>query len=627
MTRIRSAAVCALALLAAPAAAQPARPVAAMEWRGHPLSQFRDDELEMPFYLQHFSRLANAVRMDGPDRGFIDLQVWRAPQDNRPYNARIMENITSLAYFYATDRPWNPYHADPRLRARLEAALDFWARSQSAEGRFSEYGPQQWNLAATAFATKFMGETLRLLKNGPPIDAAIHRRAIEADRKAIMEVLESADLYESGRYFSNQYGNVWPGALAYLDLYPDAEMRTLLDRQFHRAGPDHQSVVGYFYEADGPDWSYNLNTHHSNVQMAWSYSRGTPMGDELEAETARWYDWFALNAALEPDGSGFTMNRAIETRQQAPFVASVGAGEAGEGFGPAERVEMARVVGPTVESLAAERTAERRRLASAWPRQDTLVTGVFRSYGPYAFLHRAHRTFIPTDAQQRAARAKLPYIARDRFTHQRMDTRRPVTYTFVRRPAYYAAFNSGELWREQQRYGLGLLWTPESGALLQSQTGSNDAAWGTRSLNARDVYEARTFIPETQAGRQRIVAQAGNHDLPDGDVVMSYPLSTFGTKRVEFRDEGVRVTVKHVEPFVEHIPLLVLPGDRFEQGVGRIALVRGGAERFVLTFPAEARAQVTASDRQIGAKRVTVVTVPFSGELTYTMELPRGAQR
>src|SRR5688500_18878566 len=89
---------------AAPAAARQAPPLAPADLSRLSPSDFRDDELDLPYYLAHFHRLANAVRMSGEDRGFIDLPVWRRPEDNRPYNARIMENLTSLAYFYATDR-------------------------------------------------------------------------------------------------------------------------------------------------------------------------------------------------------------------------------------------------------------------------------------------------------------------------------------------------------------------------------------------------------------------------------------------------------------------------------------------------------------------------------------------
>ncbi|MPZ17363.1 MAG: FtsX-like permease family protein [Luteitalea sp.] len=277
---------------------------------------FRDDELDLPYYLAHFHRLATSVRESGPDRGFIDVAVWRAPKDNQPYNARIMENILALAYFYTTDRPWNPYRGSPAVRQRLEAALDFWCRIQADDGQFSEYAPERWNLAATAFATKFVGQALVLLADGPPIDATLRQRAIEAQRQAVHIVLTDPQLYEHGLRFSNQYTNVWSGAFALLRVRPDEELRSLLERRIRETHTELQSPVGYFYEADGPDWGYNFNTHQSNLQGAWHYTRGTALGAQFVEEERRWAEWLSYNALLEPDGSRFVLNRGIETRQQ-----------------------------------------------------------------------------------------------------------------------------------------------------------------------------------------------------------------------------------------------------------------------------------------------------------------------
>src|ERR1044072_1334352 len=192
-----------------------------------------------------------------------------------------MENILSLAWFYCTNRPWNIYYNSPALRPRLEAALSFWFHSQNSDGRFSEYGPKQWNLPATAFSTKFMGETLRLLKTGPAIDANILKHTIETDRKAIMAVLTIEDLYKHGKDYSNQYTNVWAGALAYLSLYPDAEISKLLPERIKQSATDFQSPAGFFYEAGGTDFGYNFNMHHSNLWMAYHYSRNTPLANNF----------------------------------------------------------------------------------------------------------------------------------------------------------------------------------------------------------------------------------------------------------------------------------------------------------------------------------------------------------
>jgi hypothetical protein len=238
---------------------------------------FSDAEVELPYYLAHFHRVANSVSEEGELRGFFDLSVWRGQVNHKTYNARVMENCLSLAFFYCTQRSWNPYYGDSALRQRLESALDYWCRMQSPEGKFSEYGPQEWNLAATAFATKFMGETLRLLHGGPPIDAGLSERVWLAQRKAIMIVLNDPEMWQHGVDYSNQYSNVWAGGLGYLALRADPELEARLRQRIEESITAFQSPAGYFYERGGPDWGYNLGTHHSNLHVAWHYARGTDL--------------------------------------------------------------------------------------------------------------------------------------------------------------------------------------------------------------------------------------------------------------------------------------------------------------------------------------------------------------
>lgn len=82
-------------------------------------------------------------------------------------------------------------------------------------------------MAAAAFATKFVRKTLALLEQGPPLDAALKKRVIESDRKAIMFVLADAGFWKHAQDYSNQFANVIPGALAFLRLYPGAELESL----------------------------------------------------------------------------------------------------------------------------------------------------------------------------------------------------------------------------------------------------------------------------------------------------------------------------------------------------------------------------------------------------------------
>ena len=53
-------------------------------------SDFSDDELDIPYYLQHFHTFANSVVETGPDKGFINIAVWRSPGiPHRACNSRI----------------------------------------------------------------------------------------------------------------------------------------------------------------------------------------------------------------------------------------------------------------------------------------------------------------------------------------------------------------------------------------------------------------------------------------------------------------------------------------------------------------------------------------------------------
>ena len=83
-------------------------------------SDFSDADLDMPFNLTYLPRIANSIETEGPDRGFINISVWRGTGQLHPYNTRIMESILTLAWFYASRRKWNQFYANPALRARLD---------------------------------------------------------------------------------------------------------------------------------------------------------------------------------------------------------------------------------------------------------------------------------------------------------------------------------------------------------------------------------------------------------------------------------------------------------------------------------------------------------------------------
>ena len=578
-------------------------------------ADFTDEELDLPFYLKHFHTLANSVVETGPDKGFINIHVWRDVKDNKPYNARIMENILSLAFFYCTNRPWNIYYNSPALRPRLEAALSFWCNSQNTDGRFSEYGPKQWNLPATAFSTKFMGETLRLLKTGPAIDADILKNTIATDRKAIMAVLTIEDLYKHGKDYSNQYTNVWAGALAYLSLYPDAEISSRLPERIKQSANDFQSPAGFFYEAGGTDFGYNFNTHHSNLWMAYNYSRNTPLANNFIEEEKRFYDWISYNAVPEKGSIYFTINRPVEMRQKATtttsyFTASP-LGEAVPGI---------RAFNMNTEEKKKAIADARKNLGQNWPNVPPLAPGEFSTFSPYAFLHRKHYQWYPSPQQKEAAIKELPYIKSNRFIHQKMDSRNPTVFTFVRQPGYYACFNSGPQLKPQQRYGIGLLWHPKAGSILQSQTDTEEAAWGTKPQGGK-LYEADTLDALFTINGKTVTPVPGGHNLPTGALTVNYSLGATGKKSIIFKEKAIEVSIQHAGPFTEYLPLLLQQTDSIEIVSPGKAILKKQDGTITILFNEAAKASLKKMNNKVGKQQVTTLIIEGNDKLTYSFNM------
>ena len=460
-------------------------------------SDFADADLDMPYNLTYLPRIANSIETEGPDRGFINISVWRGTPQLHPYNTRIMESILTLAWFYASRRKWNQFYANPALRARLELAFEYWCNLQSPDGKFSEYGPQQWNLAATAFSVKFISEALRLLKTGPPITPALHARAIDCCRKAVHATLYDPDLLSHGKSYSNQFTNIFAGGAAFLSMYPDADLWARLKEQVEASPTNLQSPCGYMYEKDGPDLGYTLNTHHENLQMAYHYWRGTPLGEHphRRGEPLRQmaFDTTSCPSPASPSGWPTAASNAASSMPSFP---------------------------PSIRRwpIAASSCAPLPRRPSAAPNRSAPPAKKWKSSGrrsirfPWVSSALCRRTFscsarittgTPPPRRWPRRASWCGRLAEKHFVEQLKDTREPIVFTYIRRPGYYAAFASApKVISEQQRLGLTFVWTPEKGVLLQSQTNGRETAWGTSAGGALPV-EATGLDADIQRGQYR----------------------------------------------------------------------------------------------------------------------------
>ena len=579
-------------------------------------------QLPMPYYLKHFHRLANAVKDQGPDRGFIDIEVWRSARDNKPYNARIMENILSLTYFYVTDRPWNPYRGDPALRARLEAALRFWLSQQNPDGRFAEYAPDKWSVSPTGFATKFMGHALLLLhrEGAPSIDAQLLKEVVDADRRALMALFNDVgNSWAQGRNFSNQYGNAWPGALMYLRVVgEDPPLRELLQQRLEQAREEFCSAAGYYYEAGGAEWSYAFNTHLSNLTVAAGLATpGSAIHNLILEEITNWTDWLSYNAVPEPDGELFLLNRGIESRKDRGYLTVLETPLARE-------VPLLRAFCVTAEEVQTRQAEQRSKVAGRWPEVPSLEVPKFWSYSPYAFLMPEYIGWNPTQQQRRDARAQLPYLQRDAFVHQRVDDRYPeMVYTFVRQPGYYLAFNDGRPLRKEQRYGLGLLWHPRTGTVIQTQSASDPLAWGTiREGDPRPLEAGGKLSADYLIDDQPVKPRPGVRDLADSGLVIDYDKDGMD-KQLDCRDpRQIRVAVRASGSFSEQLPLVHHPKDQTrvtptDEGY-RFELLRHDT-RFVVDARGARAMRLETTDDAIEGLPLSRLIIEASDQLDYAL--------
>jgi hypothetical protein len=567
----------------------------------------------LAYFLGHFHRLANAVRDEEPNKGFIDIVVWRPASENIPINGRIMDNILSMAWIYTKDEPWNPYYGDEATRLRLEQAIRFWSTLQDERGQFStEYG----RMGITMFTTKFMGETLLLLSDGPPIDTEVFELAREVTRKALLFSFNDNESWEQGLVFSNQYGNLFAGALAYLKLFDDPEVASDLRRQMLKMH-EFQSAAGYLYEGEGPDWGYYFGTHHTNLQTAWEYGRDkivddVDLGELIRQEYELSTDWLSYNAV--PDGDLFYLNRAMETRTnrmnhfrrlEIPL---------------SEVVPLARAFHVTLEEYEGQLVTSQEKLVSEWGNPPAL-----NQYTPYDFQFRNHKRWYPTQQQRDEAFSQLPYIARDRFNHQRMDDNATSTYTYIRRPGYYAVFNSGPILRNNQRMGLSLIWHPVAGLVFQSLSGNAGESWGTRLLGDNLLLESGRIDPALfEINSELIPSEPGIRDLPDGRMKITYGghLPRFIDKSLTFNENNIAVSLKFVDAsqrFAEQIPLMLDQKDRLTIQDNEVVFTRDDEVVFVISFTG-AEQIILSGGQQEGHLRRYWVMATGTGAMDYTIQ-------
>jgi hypothetical protein len=538
-------------------------------------------------------------------RGHFGGGWWRTPSG--PSNARVQEHVFTLSWLYANARPWNPYHRDPSLLARLDAAIGHYLYLQHPDGSFPEYSIDEHGLAPTGFGIGYLAKTLKNLRQANALPA--RRAQIETALRAAMGwLLDPANaIWIPPVHYANQVTAGLAGSACALTQFSDVRLRARLIERVAYLARHGQSPAGFFYEPTGMDVNYNFEVLLPELAEYFILT-GSPVA---AAMAVRFADWFGYNMLREPDGSGWLTYYAVSARTAASDYDDV--------IGDTDRQTLGSSFIRAVPALAAFYTSREGKAAAraAWAaspgpapvlaKQDT---------SPRIITHATYPEQLPSAVRKRAAIAALPYLSARRFWELRRDRTTNQDYLYVRRPGYYAGAFFGTRQTTTVKTGTGFFWHPAAGTVIHSQQTAT-GCWGT--------------------------VLATGHPDADGDLV-----ATYGKDRADYRttdarvttalvfgDRSLRRTVHATTAATEQIPLVLRPGDRvaFTNGTpvaynttvsataDGIVLTRAGAT-VTIRWGSARPATLSTSTRTYlkdAARRIHVLRIPHDGDLDVTI--------
>jgi hypothetical protein len=596
--------------VAAPIGAEPTPPLPGLGPlpAGVPVrSAFPPAEQRFASYLATLPPMTNDIEdvADPAVYGHFGGGWWRTPSG--PSNARVQEHVFTLSWFYANARRWNPYHRDPNLLARLDAAIYHYLKLQHDDGSFPEYSADEHGLAPTGFGIGYLAKTLKNLRQAGALP--VRRHQIEtALRAAIGWLLDPANaIWTPPVHFANQVTAGLAGSARALALIGDAGLRARLTERLAYLSRHGQSPAGFFYEPTGMDVNYNFEVMLPELAEYFILT-GSPVAVSM---AARFADWFGYNMLREPDGSGWLTYYAVSARTAASDYDDV--------IGDTDRQTLGSSFIRAVPSLAAFYTSKEGKAAAraAWAAEPGPAPVLAKQdTSPRIITHATYPEQLPSGARKRRAISRLPYLSSNRFWRLRRDPDTNQDYLYVRRPGYYAGAFFGTRQTSTVKTGTGFFWHPAAGTVIHSQ--------------------------QTATGCWSTVLATGHPDA-DGDLV-----ATYGTGRVDYRtpdsrvstslvfdDRQLRRTVHAGTPATEQIPLVLRPGDRvaFTDGTavayntpvsataGGIAIRRAGAT-ITIGWGAARPAVLSTSTRTYlrdATRRVHVLRVPHEGDLDVTI--------
>lgn len=513
-------------------------------------------EQRLASYLATLPDLANAVEDTDPDTyGYITGGWWRDWPNT--FNARVQENVLTLAWFHRHQRPWNPYASSPALLARLDAALGHYLKLQFPDGSWPEYYPLEHSRPTTGFALTFLTSTLRHLEATKALPQT-RRRLTTALKRAIDWFLDPSNTMVWGPHipYTNHLATGLLGTAQFLALHPDRALRRRLDDRIDALVSAGLSPAGYFYEESGTDVSYSLNVMSPDLAALYELTKNK----SVRTLQATHLDWLSHNLVREPDGTGWFCNVAPSSRTSTNYLDDAPLEE--------ERSNLNRLWAKHLPAIAAylptttDKDTERR----LWAQKDAPVTPLSRGkVSPAALRDADYPDRHPTARTKKEAIARAPYLNSRAYVEHRSD---PLgqDYLFVRRPGYYAGSHYGRRATDRVRNGLSFWWHPKAGMVIHSLNNTDDACWTTKiEAGSVDRLEARSTLRfEYLRGKPDEGERIQDPATVTGQDILSVTYTAVGDvirKQVVHEPQQLRVRVETSEPFTERIPLVLRADD------------------------------------------------------------------
>jgi len=242
-----------------------------------------------------------------PTLGCCDRVYWAWKFTDFP-GARFQEALCTLGFLYATELQGNEYHASPKLLGWICDGLRYWSSIQYGDGSFDEAYPYERSLAATAFTTFYVGETLKFLDDALPSD--VRQETMEAIKKAGTWLCNND---ETHGFLSNHLAAA-TAALYHVYQLTGDDTYARRSRYFLEKILSHQSKEGWYDEYGSADPGYQT---HGSFYLAryWQLSKSETLASSLSHS----FDFIARFIHIDGSIGGEYASRNTQTYYPAAF--------------------------------------------------------------------------------------------------------------------------------------------------------------------------------------------------------------------------------------------------------------------------------------------------------------------